>query len=196
MKLILATNNKNKLREIREMLADVEVVSLNDVGINIDVEETGTTFEENAIIKARTIYDMLDEHCFVLADDSGLCVKALNNGPGIYSHRFAGEDATDEERINKLLEELSYHPGSDRTAYYECTMCLITPDNQTHTFDGKVYGSILHKCYGNNGFGYDPIFEYKGRTFAELTDEEKNTVSHRHNALVQVVDFLKTYKEE
>lgn len=196
MKLILATNNKNKLREIREMITDFEVISLNDAGINIDVEETGTTFEENAIIKARTIYAMLDEPCFVLADDSGLCVKALDNRPGIYSHRYVGEDAADEERINKILEELSYYPGSDRTAYYECVMCLITPDNQTHTFDGKVYGSILHECRGNNGFGYDPIFEYKGRTFAELTDEEKNAVSHRHNALIQVVDFLKTYKEE
>ena len=196
MKLILATNNQNKLREIREMLADtdIEVISQREAGIETDVEETGTTFAENAQIKAQAIRAEAAARgvkCYVLADDSGLSVDALNGEPGVYSHRWAGENATDADRIAKLLDALNNTPDDRRTARFVCNMCLIAPDGEMHLFEGKVEGVILREARGENGFGYDPVFGYGEKSFAELSADEKNAVSHRHNALMQVVAFFK-----
>ena len=196
MKLVLATNNKNKLREIREMLADtgIEVLSQREAGFDADADETGSTFAENAAIKANCIRQMAAEQglsCCILADDSGLSVDALDGAPGVYSARWAGEDASDADLIAKLLHEMQNVPDGQRGAHFACVMCLITPDGAEHLFYGKVQGEILRECRGENGFGYDPVFGYQGRSFAEIPAEEKNAVSHRHNALVQVTDWLK-----
>ena len=196
MKLILATNNQNKLREIREMLADtgIDVISQGEAGISLDVEETGTTFAENAAIKAKAIRQEAvarGMECYVLADDSGLCVDSLNGAPGVYSHRWAGENATDADRIAKLLAALEHTPDAERTARFICNMFLIAPDGTEHLFEGKAEGVILHAARGENGFGYDPVFGYGESSFAELSADEKNTVSHRHNALMQVVAFFR-----
>ena len=195
-RLVIATNNKNKLREIREMLADtdISVISQQEAGVDADVEETGTTFAENAAIKAEIIWKMLRERgecCWVLADDSGLSVDALNGEPGVYSHRWAGENATDADRCAKMLDAMNAVPDGQRGAHFSCVMCLIAPDRTQHIFEGKVEGEILRAPHGENGFGYDPVFGYQGRSFAELSAEEKNAVSHRHNALVQVQDFFR-----
>ena len=195
MKLILATNNQNKLREIRDMLAEagVSVQSQAEAGFGFDVEETGTTFAENAALKAQTIWDAAKakgESCCVLADDSGLAVDALDGGPGVYSHRWAGEDATDADRNAKLLDVLKDTPDSERGAHYACVMCLIDENGTQHIFEGRVEGCILHAERGENGFGYDPVFGYGSRSFAELSAEEKNAVSHRHNALMQVLAYF------
>ena len=197
MKLILATNNQNKLREIREMLEStgVSVISQSEAGISCEVEETGTTFAENAAIKAEVIWAMAAAnglHCYVLADDSGLSVDALNGEPGVYSHRWAGENATDADRILKMLSVMKDVPDEQRGAHFACSMCLIEPNGEKHHFEGKVQGSILHEARGRNGFGYDPVFGYGDRSFAELSADEKNAVSHRHNALMQVLDFFRS----
>ena len=196
MKLILATNNQNKLREIREMLADTEfeVISQHEAGMDADAEETGETFAENAQIKAEAIYSALQERgesCCVLADDSGLAVDALNGAPGVHSHRWAGADATDADRIRKLLDALKDVPDGQRGAHFACVMCLLTSDGRKMLFEGRAEGVILHECRGENGFGYDPVFGFGGRSFAELTAEEKNAVSHRSDALRQVAAFLR-----
>jgi len=197
MKLILATNNKNKLREIREMLAgmEIEVVSQSEAGIQLDVDETGTTFAENAQLKAEAIFAEAKKQnlpCCVLADDSGLSVDALNGEPGVYSHRWAGENATDADRCIKLLDAMKQVPDGQRSAHFACVMCLISQDGTVNNFEGRVEGSIMREARGENGFGYDPVFEYQGRSFAEIPAEEKNAVSHRHNALVQVVAYLRS----
>lgn len=197
MKLILATNNQNKLREIREMLGStgVSVISQSEAGISCEVEETGTTFAENAAIKAEAIWALAAAgglHCYVLADDSGLSVDALNGEPGVYSHRWAGENATDADRILKMLSVMKDVPDEQRGAHFACSMCLIEPNGEKHHFEGKVQGSILHEARGRNGFGYDPVFGYGDRSFAELSADEKNAVSHRHNALMQVLDYFRS----
>ena len=196
MKLILATNNKNKLREIREMLADtdISVVSQREAGYDADADETGATFAENAAIKAECIRQLAQqngESCMILADDSGLSVDALNGEPGVRSARWAGEGASDADLIAKLMREMQDVPDGRRGAHFACVMCLITPDGEQHFFAGKVEGEILRECRGENGFGYDPVFGYEGRSFAEIPANEKNAVSHRHNALVQVTDWLR-----
>ncbi len=199
MNLILATNNKNKLREIREILADtgVSVISQAEAGYDIEVEETGTTFAENAEIKARAIFNAAKadgRECYVLADDSGLSVDALNGEPGVYSHRWAGENATDADRIAKMLRVMAEIPDGARGAHFACVMCLISPDGTAHSFEGRVNGAILREARGENGFGYDPVFGYGDRSFAELSAEEKNAVSHRHNALLKVLQYFKSAK--
>lgn len=196
MQLILATNNQNKLREIREMLAgtSLTVVSQKEAGIVLEVEENGTTFAENAKLKAKAIYDMTaakGDACYVLADDSGLCVDALDGAPGVYSHRFAGENAADADRCEKLLSLLKDVPAEQRGAYFACAMCLIAPDGKEYAVEGRVVGSIGYAPRGENGFGYDPVFEIDGRSFAEFSAEEKNAVSHRKRALEQVVTLLR-----
>ena len=194
-KLILATNNKNKLREIREMLAgtEISVLSQAEAGYDFDVEENGSTFAENAEIKARVIWEAAQkngESCLVLADDSGLAVDALNGEPGVYSHRWAGEDATDADRIAKLLHVMQDVPDGQRGAHFACVMCLIDAQGAAHTFEGRVNGTILHAPSGENGFGYDPVFGCGEKSFAELSAEEKNAVSHRHNALVKLLAYF------
>ena len=195
-KLILATNNKNKLREIRDMLSGtgIEAVSQGEAGYEIDAEETGETFAANAQIKAELLWNTAKERgesCYVLADDSGLSVDALGGEPGVYSHRWAGEDATDAERVAKLLDAMADVPEGQRSAHFTCVMCLMTPEGQMKLFEGRAEGEILHESRGTNGFGYDPVFGYEGRSFAELSAEEKNAVSHRHNALVQTAEWLR-----
>ena len=190
--IIIATNNKNKVREMKEKLSKfgIEVLSQSEAGVNIDVEETGTTFKENAEIKAEAIYNLL--HKPVIADDSGLCIDYLDGAPGIYSHRFAGEGATDLDRINKALKELDGVPIEKRTARFECCVCYIDENGEKHFFEDKAEGIIGYEPKGTNGFGFDPIFHFEGgeRTFAEFSPEEKNAVSHRGKAVAKFIDFI------
>jgi len=183
MKVILASNNKHKLEEIKKILSPLgyEVVSQAEAGVNIDVEETGTTFEENAALKAQAVYDLTKNA--VISDDSGLEVDYLNGAPGVYSHRYAGENATDADRCAKLLSELSGVETEKRTARFVCVLCFIDDKGEKLVIRGTVEGIIGTEPKGENGFGYDPVFMYGDRSFAELSAEEKNSVSHRADAL-------------
>lgn len=183
MKVILASNNKHKLEEIKKILTPLgyEVVSQAEAGVDIDVEETGTTFEENAALKAQAVYDLTGNA--VISDDSGLEVDYLNGAPGVYSHRYAGENATDADRCAKLLSELNGVETAKRTARFVCVLCFIDDKGEKLVIRGTVEGIIGTEPKGENGFGYDPVFMYGDRSFAELSSEEKNTVSHRADAL-------------
>lgn len=191
MKIIVATKNKGKIREIEKIFGDlgVEVISQHDAGIDIEVEENGTTFVENALIKARAVAGKCDSP--VMADDSGLCVDALDGRPGVYSARYAGENATDEDRVNKLLCELS--DKTNRGAEFVSAIAFVFPDGSEYTTIGKVRGSIMTKPQGNNGFGYDPVFfcDELGKGFAIATADEKNSVSHRGRALNAMYEKIK-----
>jgi len=182
-KLIVATGNAGKLREIKAILTEFKVLGLKDVGIDCDVEENGSDFCENAAIKARALKGLVD--CAVLADDSGLCVDALDGAPGIYTARYAGESATDDENIDKLLDTLQGVPSEKRTARFCCAMCFITPDGKEIFGEGTCEGRILTARAGTGGFGYDPIFYVPdfAASFGELTDVQKNQISHRKRAL-------------
>ena len=183
MKVILASNNKHKLDEIKKILTPLgyDVVSQAEAGVDIDVEETGTTFEENAALKAQAVYDLTGNA--VISDDSGLEVDYLNGAPGVYSHRYAGENATDADRCAKLLSELNGVETAKRTARFVCVLCFIDDKGEKLVIRGTVEGIIGTEPKGENGFGYDPVFMYGDRSFAELSAEEKNTVSHRADAL-------------
>lgn len=183
MKVILASNNKHKLEEIKKILTPLgyDVVSQAEAGVDIDVEETGTTFEENAALKAQAVYDLTKTA--VISDDSGLEVDYLNGAPGVYSHRYAGENATDADRCAKLLSELNGVETAKRTARFVCVLCFIDDKGEKLVIHGTVEGIIGTEPKGENGFGYDPVFMYGDRSFAELSSEEKNTVSHRADAL-------------
>ena len=185
-KIIFATGNENKMKEIRMILADLgmPILSLKEAGIDVDVDENGTTFEENALIKATEIAKMT-ENCIVLADDSGLEIDYLNGEPGIYSARYAGVDTSYDIKNNLLLERLSGVPEKERTARFVCAVAAAFPDGSTEVVRGTIEGMIGYEIKGENGFGYDPIFylpEY-GCTTAELSPEKKNELSHRGNAL-------------
>ena len=185
-KLLVATGNKGKLREIREILSDlpVEVVSMKEAGIVADVVEDGSTFEENALIKVTEIAKHV-ENCIVLADDSGLEIDYLNKEPGIYSARYAGENTSYDIKNNLLLERLAGVPDELRTARFVCAVAAAFPDGTTDVVRGTIEGRIGYEIAGENGFGYDPIFyvpEY-GCTTAEMDPEKKNELSHRGNAL-------------
>lgn len=187
---VLASNNAHKLKEIRALLADKfeHVCSLGEMGINTDIDETGTTFEENAFIKAQTIFDMLGGKYAVLADDSGLCVEALGDAPGVYSARYAGSPCNDENNNSLLLRNLHEREKTEpknRRAYFASVVAAVLPDGRKISGEGRVYGEVLDEYRGNGGFGYDPLFYCTeiGKTFAETTMEEKNTVSHRSRAL-------------
>ena len=186
-KLLVATGNKGKLVEIRQILKDTEVLGLKDVNIDVDVEETGTTFAENAYIKAHEISKL--SGLPVLADDSGLLVDALDGAPGVYSARYAGEDANDDDNVNKLLGLLSHIPENERHARFACAMCLIFPDGRKiEAFGVSCEGYIINEKRGENGFGYDPVFyspDYN-KTFSQMSMEEKNKVSHRKAALMEL----------
>lgn len=191
-KIILASNNKNKIREIKNMLPNMEVLSLNDIGLFDDIVEDGTTFIENALIKARTTYKFLKNKnisAWVVSDDSGLCVKALNNEPGVYSARYAGNH-DDKANRKKVLENLK--DKTNRDAFFMCAMALIDPNGIEHIFEGRAEGKILEEETGNNGFGFDCIFYSNelNKCFGLCSPEEKNSVSHRGKALRKVVDFL------
>lgn len=187
MKIILASNNKNKLREIKEILSPLgfEVISQREAGADIEAEENGVTFEENAAIKAHAIYDML--HCPVIADDSGLSVDALDGAPGVYSARYAPEGKWCE----KLISEMKDIPDDKRGASFVCAICYIDNNGAEHFFRGECKGKIGYEERGTNGFGYDPVFMVGERTFAEISSEEKNKISHRANALSLLQDHLK-----
>ena len=191
MKIIAATTNKGKIREFQEILGKLgyEVVSMHDEGIDVEVEETGTTFAENALIKARAVSLLCDFP--VIADDSGLCVDALDGAPGIYSARFAGDGATDEDRNIKLLEVMDAE--ENRKAQYVASIALIFPDGRELVTEGTVEGEILREEMGTGGFGYDPLFMCTeiGKCFGIATPEEKNAVSHRGRALMKLFDILK-----
>lgn len=183
MKIILASNNKHKLEEIRKITAPLgyEVISQSEAGCNFDVEETGTTFEENAVLKAKAVYEKMKMP--VISDDSGLEVDYLNGAPGVYSHRYAGENATDADRCSNLLSELSGVEKEKRTARFVCVICFIDENGTETVIRGTCEGYIGTEPRGENGFGYDPVFMYGDRSFAEISAEEKNSVSHRADAL-------------
>lgn len=189
-RIVIASNNAGKLREIRDILQPLgfTVVSQREAGISIEVEENGETFAENAALKARAVYEAL--HCPVIADDSGLLVDALDGAPGVHSHRFAGEGATDADRNAKLLELLDGVPAEKRTARFECVLCYVDAAGETHFFSGTCEGRIGTAPEGENGFGYDPLFCVGDRTMAQMTEEEKNQVSHRANALAELARYF------
>ena len=185
-KIVFATGNENKMKEIRMILADLgmPIISMKEAGIDVDVDENGTTFEENALIKATEIAKFAP-NCIVLADDSGLEIDYLNKEPGIYSARYAGVDTSYDIKNSLLLERLAGVPDEKRTARFVCAVAAVFPDGSTEMVRGTIEGIIGHEIAGENGFGYDPIFylpEY-GCTTAELEPEKKNELSHRGNAL-------------
>lgn len=193
-KLILASNNKNKLREITQLLKPLgyEVISQREAGADFEVEENGTSFEENARIKARAVF----EHCntAVIADDSGLEVDYLDGAPGVHSHRYAGENASDADRYNKLLNELKDVPNEKRGAQFVCVVCYIDENGNEQFAKGVCKGKIGYEPLGENGFGYDPVFMYGEKSFAQILPEEKNRISHRAKALEVLCRLLR--KEE
>ena len=185
-KLVMATNNANKLREAREILSPlgIEVLSQREAGANCDPEENGKTFAENALIKARAVYEAVKLP--TIADDSGLCVDAMDGRPGVYSSRYAPEG----QHCAKLLEEMKDVPDGRRGAAFRCTIAYID-ENGHDTVSGDCKGAIGHEQRGTNGFGYDPVFMVGDRTMAELSTEEKNRISHRGAALRELYRFLK-----
>ena len=194
--LVLATRNKKKLLEIRELLADMDfnVLSVGDFAGVPEVEEDGGTFEENARKKAVQVAGIMGK--LTLADDSGLEIDYLDGRPGIHSARFAGEGATDEDRNNKVLDLLKGVPESKRTARFRCVIVIASPDDQVKIAAGACEGRIAFEPRGSSGFGYDPLFivpEY-GKTYAELGQEKKNQISHRALALKKAKELLREYQ--
>ena len=193
MKFVLATHNPGKLKEMGAILAQfgVEVVSPRDLGITVDVEETGTTFAENAMLKAKAI--CAAAKLPAIADDSGLCVDALNGGPGVYSARYGGEGLDDKGRYMLLLNNMRGQPT--RAAHFACAIACAFPNGDELTAEGRCDGTIAFAPMGEGGFGYDPVFfvpELK-KTFGQLTAEEKSAISHRGRALAAFVEKLETY---
>lgn len=190
--IVLASNNKHKIKEVKDILGDINILTLNDIGYLEDIEETGNTFLENALIKAKTISEYLKEKGLdydVLSDDSGTCCKALNLEPGIYSARYAGIHGDDKANRDKLIENLK---DKDRSAYFNCTLVLYHIDGTYEYKEGKTYGKIIDEERGDTSFGYDCIFlsDDLNKTFGEATSEEKNGVSHRSRALSQIKELI------
>lgn len=187
--MILATNNKGKLKEIREILNDYEIHSLSDINVNIDVEEDQDTFCENASKKAKEIYAVTG--IATIADDSGLCIDALNNWPGVLTHRFLGENKTDRERNLAIIERVNEYANGDRRAHVVCNLVYFDGEKEI-AGEGILYGYIVTEPRGENGFGFDEIFELEnGKTLAELTKEEKNELSARYLATVDLKNKLR-----
>ncbi len=192
-RMIFATGNENKLKEIHMIMQDVdfEIVSMKEAGLDLDIDENGTTFEENAVIKAKAVCEATGEPA--LADDSGLEIDYLNKEPGVYSARYAGVDTPYEIKNQMLMDRLEGVPDEKRTARFVCVIAAVFPDGRVITQRGTMEGIIAHESKGANGFGYDPIFflpEY-GCTSAELSPEDKNAISHRGVALRKMRDVLK-----
>ena len=192
-RIIFATKNNHKMKEIREILDGLgyEILSMTEAGVDIDVVEDGTTFEENALIKSRTIRDHV-KNAIVLSDDSGLEVDYLNGQPGIYSARWMGEDTSYDIKNQKLLNLLEGVPEEERTARFVCALAAAFPDGTDKVVRGTIEGIVGYESAGENGFGYDPIFfvpEYKCTT-AEMTPEQKNEISHRGKALRMIAEYL------
>ena len=198
-RLIIASNNKKKIKELKSIVEQLgwDVKSLADENIDIEVEEDGLTFEENAEKKAREIYEFLlnrgENNFAVLADDSGLEVDYLNGAPGVYSARYAGEHGNDSKNNEKLLHELRNAKGEERKGRFVCAIALVNIDGKTNVVRGVAEGIILEELSGEGGFGYDPLFYYEPakKTFAELNANEKNKISHRANAIKKIEEYLK-----
>lgn len=187
MKIVFASTNKGKIREVARLLAPHEILSLDDIDFHEDIVEDGNSFIENAFIKARRVFNAKGYP--TIADDSGICVNALNGEPGIYSARYAGT-GNDSDNNALLLERL--RPYSDHSAKYVCALAAVLPNGQEASFIGELEGEIIFEYRGTGGFGYDPIFYLKeyGLTTAELSMEEKNKISHRGKAIMQFKDYL------
>jgi len=191
-KVVLASNNKHKIKEFNEILKDVEILTLNDIEFYEDIEETGETFLDNALIKAQTISKYLKDKDLdydVLSDDSGLCCLALDGAPGIYSARYAGGHDNAKANRDKLIKELE---GKDKTAYFNCIIVLYHTDGTYEYKEGKTYGKIINEEIGDTSFGYDCIFlsDDLGKTFGEVSSENKNKVSHRFRALNEIKELI------
>jgi len=192
MDLIFASHNENKVFEIANLVGNkYKILSLNDINFKEDIIENGSTLQENALIKARTIFNETGKNCF--ADDTGLLVKSLNNKPGVYSARYAGEQKNADDNMNLLL--LNLNNKTDRQAKFTTVIALIM-NGKEFIFEGELAGSIILEKKGSNGFGYDPIFKPNGynNTLAQLDITEKNKISHRGLAFKKMIDFLKVYK--
>lgn len=191
-RLIVATKNRGKLKEFAELLAHLpyDIVSMADAGIEDNIEENGTTFEENALIKAKSVWKATGDT--VIADDSGLEVDYLNGAPGVYSARYAGEGATDGDKNRKLLHALEGVPADKRTARFVCAIAVIFPDGGNFTVRGTCEGYIATEPAGKNGFGYDPLLYVPeiGMTIAQMESSLKNNISHRGNAIRKMVEML------
>ena len=191
-KIVLASNNKHKIKEFKEILGNVEILTLNDIEYFEDIEETGETFLENALIKASTISKYLKDKGLdydVISDDSGLCCLGLDLAPGIYSARYAGGHDNAKANRTKLIEDLK---GKDNKAYFNCTIVLYHIDGAYEYKEGRTYGRIIDEERGDASFGYDCIFlsDDLGKTFGEVSSEEKNEVSHRYRALNQIKESI------
>lgn len=195
--VLIATNNLGKKKDFEALFEPmgVRVLTLNDVADDIDVEETGVTFEENAILKAETVANLLGK--IVIADDSGLEIDALQGAPGVYSARYAGPDCDDEKNMDKALKNLEDVPTNERQARFVCVLAIAGPKIETVTYRGDCDGLILEERRGTNGFGYDPIFfvEHLGKSMAQLTSAEKSAISHRGAALEKLRADLPTFFE-
>ncbi|MCL1858697.1 MAG: RdgB/HAM1 family non-canonical purine NTP pyrophosphatase [Oscillospiraceae bacterium] len=201
-KIVFASNNANKIKEMNYLINknlskfEINLLSVNDVGFTDEIIENGTTFEENAAIKARAVFEKTGMICF--GDDSGLCVDYLNGAPGIYSSRYAsvaGKKVSNHEQIEKLLSELKNVPDDKRTAHFYCAIYCVINKNTSFCVSGKCEGFIMREKTGENGFGYDPVFYYppEKKTFAQLSETEKNKISHRGVAAEQFAKKIVKY---
>jgi XTP/dITP diphosphohydrolase len=194
--IVLASNNEHKIQEIKDILKELpfKVISMKEAGIYTEVEETGTTFIENAYIKASEIYKLINnKNYLVMSDDSGIEVDALNGAPGVYSARYAGEHGNSDKNNEKLLKELKGKKQEERTARFVCAIVLVGLGEEAIKVQGTVDGYVTEEIRGKDGFGYDPLFfvpQYN-RTFAEVSKEEKNKISHRSRALEMLVEEMK-----
>jgi XTP/dITP diphosphohydrolase len=194
--IVLASNNEHKIQEIKDILKELpfKVISMKEAGIYTEVEETGTTFIENAYIKASEIYNLINNKDYlVMSDDSGIEVDALNGAPGVYSARYAGEHGNSDKNNEKLLKELKGKKQEERTARFVCAIVLVGLGEEAIKVQGTVEGYVTEEIRGKDGFGYDPLFfvpQYN-RTFAEVSKEEKNKISHRSRALEMLVQEMK-----
>ncbi|MGI6108752.1 MAG: RdgB/HAM1 family non-canonical purine NTP pyrophosphatase [Eubacteriaceae bacterium] len=198
LKIVLASQNRNKAREIQEMLnGSYNVVSMEEMGIHNDLIENGTTIEENSELKAQQLRHLLgDKNTIIMADDTGLFVDALDGAPGVYSARYAGEDVTFEQNNEKMLEEMKTVAPENRTAEFRTCLTLLFPGDYLVTVTGSVPGSIAENYRGQAGFGYDPLFIEKssGKTYAEMNEQEKNRLSHRRAAVDRAIPLLDQYE--
>ena len=193
--IILASNNKDKVKEVKEILKGYDIISMKEAGIDVDIEENGTTFEENALIKARAIMKLTGQ--ITMADDSGLEIDYLNKAPGVYSARFMGHDTSYDIKNKALIQNLEGVKGSDRSGRFVCAIAVCFPDGSEIVKRGTMEGLIAEEIKGDNGFGYDPIVylpEY-GKTSGELAPEEKNKISHRGKALALIKEELDKSEE-
>ncbi|MCQ2533102.1 MAG: XTP/dITP diphosphatase [Clostridia bacterium] len=192
MRIVIATGNQDKVREINEILSgtDFEAVSMKSIGINPDIVEDADTFEGNALIKAKAVHALVND--YVMADDSGLCIDALNGAPGVYSARFCGENSTYQEKFDKIFEMLKDVSNDKRTAHFVCAIAVVRPDGSSFTVKEQCDGILQKTPMGSNGFGYDPIFYVPefGMTTAQMEPEQKHKISHRGKALASMVAKL------